>query len=365
MSKENREAYALAAMTKDSGGMNEGKYRHITRILRSRILREVYKDRLPGETNLAKELGVSTATLAHALSSLETVGLIRRKWRSGTFVVPKEERAKTFAPMTVVLSSLPDTASSIVGGFGQAAQAHGLDVALIMHSDEAPDSAVDDALLRLRNVTCLGACFVDFPMDSARALRLASAPGTVVLADWETPDLILPTITHDDREAGRMAAAHLLKLGHRRILLVDAILPDPIRTARIDAAAELVRQSGGLCRERVAPDFKWGVPACVEALKEDRPTAVITCAHVTAVHMSLAAASLGLKAPRDLSILCISNIKVLNDSEIFTHVRFDETALGAGALELLLESTPSEGPRRRIIPVRFVDRGTTAPPPSE
>ena len=71
--------------------MNKPLHKTITKRLREMILSDDYSvdDRLPTEPVLAKNLGVSRATLREALNQLEGEGLIYRLHGLGTFIKSK------------------------------------------------------------------------------------------------------------------------------------------------------------------------------------------------------------------------------------------------------------------------------------
>ena len=64
-------------------------FQRLTAELSSLIARVPAGQQLPSEPNLAKQLGVSRATLREAMRAFETQGLIRRRQGAGTFVVGK------------------------------------------------------------------------------------------------------------------------------------------------------------------------------------------------------------------------------------------------------------------------------------
>ena len=69
--------------------MSNFPFQRLQHDLAALIARTPAGQRLPSEPDLAKQLGVSRATLREAMRAFETQGLIRRRQGSGTFVVGK------------------------------------------------------------------------------------------------------------------------------------------------------------------------------------------------------------------------------------------------------------------------------------
>jgi len=68
---------------------NESPFQRLQRELGERITCADAGDKLPPEPKLAKDMGVSRATLREAMRSFEAQGLITRKQGAGTFVLEK------------------------------------------------------------------------------------------------------------------------------------------------------------------------------------------------------------------------------------------------------------------------------------
>jgi len=112
------------------------------------ITRSPAGQRLPSEPELAKQLGVSRATLREAMRSFETQGLIRRRQGSGTFVVGKIEVLDSGME---VLESLETMAKRL----GLEVSVSDLNIEPMVADEELArllDVSVGDALTRVRRV---------------------------------------------------------------------------------------------------------------------------------------------------------------------------------------------------------------------
>ncbi len=121
--------------------------------------------RLPSEPELAKQLGVSRATLREAMRSFETQGLIRRRQGSGTFVVGKVQALESGLE---VLESL----ETIANRMGFQVSVSDLNVEAIVADESLALSLNLEAgapLLRVRRVICAESRPVAYLVDTLPA----------------------------------------------------------------------------------------------------------------------------------------------------------------------------------------------------
>ena len=205
------------------------------------------------------------------------------------------------------------------------------------------------------------------PTDpEARRLEAAGIP--IVLLDRAHDTL--PAITIDDFEGGRLAAEHLVALGHHRI----AFLGDEEENLfGFDSSAH--RREGfeaalGAAGIELAPEHVLRRPHGRDAARaaaadllaqDDPPTAIFAASDHQAIGVLEAAGMAGVPVPEDLSVIGFDNVEAAGFTGLTTIAQplQESGALGAELLLRRMTGEPVQGHRMQLA---LVERGSTAPP---
>jgi DNA-binding LacI/PurR family transcriptional regulator len=200
---------------------------------------------------------------------------------------------------------------------------------------------------------------------AARRLEAARLP--VVLVD--RGDEGIPGITIDDVEGGRMAAEHLLALGHRRIAFLGDEEENAFgfdSSARRRVGFEAALEAAG---HPLAPELRIGRPHGRDIAQDaaagllalaDPPTAIFATSDVQAIGVLKAARAAGVSVPDELSVLGFDDVEAAEYTGLTTIAQPLEESGALGA-ELLLRRMSGEAVEPRELPLALVDRGSTAP----
>jgi len=179
----------------------------------------------------------------------------------------------------------------------------------------------------------------------------------------------------DDHQVGRLAAAHLLELGHRRILCFHH--PDmrsTITKQRVagHCQAFVDRQLDPDTGLRHAPwvwDDRRGLDVAMTDVLCQHPdvTAILCPNDGFGIPVARTLRRLGYQIPRDMSLIGADDSDELLDSRdrnIWSTVRLPLHELGAESARLLIRRIQGTVPDETVVvlPVELVARGTTCPP---
>lgn len=181
-----------------------------------------------------------------------------------------------------------------------------------------------------------------------------------------------PGVASDAPEAGRVAARHLLNLGHRRLAFMGPATDAYGFRMRERGFTTALREAGLAIdspRLRRSPATVAGGNAAMrELLALHRPPSAVFCANdLMALGTLKACAAAGVDVPRQISIVGCDDIEMARIvTPELTTVRVPARGLGARAARLLLERITGIVPRPRRaaakpLPVELIVRGTTAP----
>jgi LacI family transcriptional regulator len=181
-----------------------------------------------------------------------------------------------------------------------------------------------------------------------------------------------PAVASDSQAAGRLAARHLIDLGHTRIAFIGPSTSLPAYRLRERSFAEALRAAGITPTsdywQRADANVAAGA-AAMHALLDLAlpPTAVFCATDIIALGAHKQASRAGLRLGAELSIVGCDDIEMdtLVSPEL-TSIRTPQRELGARAARMLIQRIENDGaeePTVQILPVKLVRRGSTGRPP--
>lgn len=177
--------------------------------------------------DLARELNVSISTISRALSRPEIVAPTTREKvlaAAKQFGFQPNEIARSLRTRQTKTIGIivPDITNwffgVIVKAVGDVAKTHGYTVLVCNADEDSVGEAHGLNLFRERNVSGIINCPIGIDPDLWRSLRKTGMP--VVELDRRSGLDDVDTVVLDDEKAARLAADHLIKLGHRQIATI-------------------------------------------------------------------------------------------------------------------------------------------------
>jgi LacI family transcriptional regulator len=156
---------------------------------------------------------------------------------------------------------------------------------------------------------------------------------------------VRPFVSVDNIEGGRMATAHLLEQGHRRIAFVGGIKPIPESEERRQGYELAMESADGM--QKTFFRGKSGEPEkiinCLMAMpRKERPIAFFVWSDTTALSLIYHAARVGIQIPDELSIVGFDDFPPLPTlfHPHLTTIHQPLFEIGAEAVRRLFDSTP-------------------------
>jgi len=316
--------------------------------------------KLPPENTLAGALGLSRMTVHHAYQELERARLVERFRARGTFVAKRRRVGTGKGTLTLMMRARGTWIFSLIEqdylrGFQQECAAQGFSTAVIFSSDFEELQ---------EKIPCQGVCVLAGKLPTG---RLPPYPA-MLLAGWPALPLRMDVVHSDSAHGGRLAAEHLVELGHQRIgCAVERYHHEGIRV-RIAVFKEQLRRAGLTIDDRWFPtEAACNFESMRELLqREARPTAFFCPTDSTGLHLVRLAEELGLAVPSGLSVISYDGTSLTElATPSLTAIFADRVRAGQRAAELLIgrvQGTVTGPPKEVITSVVLREGGSTAPP---
>jgi LacI family transcriptional regulator len=345
----------------------------VENFLRNAHPRRVTRRTRPRLADIAAAAGVSLATASRALSQ--------------PAIVSPETRARVRASVAALGGAWPGSHARAAGDAGVAAVVPTLDNAIFSRCLEAMQATLAEAGRHL--LVASSAQHPDIETAVIRGLLARGVDGLVLVgaqrpvAAWDLlegagvpvvltwcGDPRFDAVVVDNHAAGRLAAEHLLGLGHERLGVVCGVTRfNDRQRARLEGVRSALAARGlALPEWRVSEQeftLAGGRAGCAALLAlAEPPTAIVCGIDHLAVGCLIEAQSRGLAVPRDLSVVGIDNLEMAAHlAPALTTIHVPTGRIGAVAAQRVLDRLAGQlAVETTQLPIELVIRRSSAPP---
>jgi LacI family transcriptional regulator len=223
-----------------------------------------------------------------------------------------------------------------------------------------------------RSLSRLARTLIDGAIVVTPSMVITDQAGSPVVAvDPHTGPDGPATVDSDNIHGARMAADHLLALGHRRVAFLGG-RPD-LRSAQLrEEGFRTAFFAAGLTPDPSLMKIGGYHPDLAEAPAREllslpahlRPTAVFAANDLSAIKVLQIAHELGLRVPEDLSVIGYDNVPdAASSTPPLSTVAQPLHDMGVASLRVLLAMLTGQSVERHVrMPTELVVRASTAPP---
>lgn len=365
------------------------RYQYVSRDIRSKIERGEYTDgqRLPTESELQTMYNVSRITVIKALEPLRKEGLIQSFPGKGTFVnlkkkqVGKENDTKEKSVMVgIVMPQIYSYFSnSVLASVAEEANRRGVHLVagFCYNTVEEETKQIE----RMISLGCDGVIVIPLRSQSINhgIINAVLKNYPIVVVDRELDGVPLTYVGSDHERATAEAMNYLFELGHKDIGMIS-IVPK--------TTAVLARERGyfygyAMSKHQARPnncitdirssmttsgkkaELRSDVDRIKEFITENPKITAMLCVNYNTMQICrMALKELGMKIPRDISLICFDAPRDVIAGKEYTYVQQDEKEIGRLSMEVLLKQIQSgeKDAHRYLVPTRLCTGASTDVP---
>jgi len=206
----------------------------------------------------------------------------------------------------------------------------------------------------------------DSSLDHLKLLEQYGIP--FVLIDREVPGVTADTVLGDSKEGASQLTEHLLKLGHRRIAMINGHLETSTARYRLEGYKETLLVNGIGWDEQLIMEMGFNQSNADEYMGrllslQEPPTAIFAANNLIALAAIRSLRQKGYRVPEDMSILCFDDLETDYVLDPFLTVASQPAyEFGAIGMQTLVDRIQGnqEHFQQIILPSKLIVRGSSA-----